>query len=62
MELLTAEELADQLRVQPGTVRQWYRRGLIPAVRLTPKVIRYNLPSVIDALRKRQEAKEGHRE
>ena len=27
-ELLTAEELAERLRVRPGTIRQWHRAGL----------------------------------
>ena len=60
-ELLTAEELADRLRVQPGTVRQWSRRGWIPAVRLSPKVVRYELPAVIEAMTKRQTAGEVDR-
>lgn len=57
--LLTAEELADRLRVRPGTVRQWSQRGWIPAVRLSPKVVRYDLVAVIDAMTKRQLAKGG---
>ena len=53
-ELLTAEELADRLRVRAGTVRTWSRRGLIPRVKLSPKVVRYRLASVIEAMTKRQ--------
>lgn len=50
MELLTAEELARRLRVSPETVRAWARRGYIPALRLSPKVIRYNAEAVLAAL------------
>ena len=50
-ELLTAEELAQRVRVRPDTVRSWSRRGLIPRVQLSPKVIRYDLQSVIAAKR-----------
>lgn len=49
-DLLTADELAERLRVRPSTVRRWYRDGRIPAVRLTPKVIRFDYVSVVEAL------------
>ena len=52
-ELLTAEELALRLRLKPSTVRRWMRAGIIPAVRITPKVIRYDHAAVVDALRDR---------
>ena len=42
-DLLTAEQLAERLGVKPRTVKEWLRAGLIPAARLTPKVIRYDL-------------------
>ena len=60
-ELLTAEELADRLRVRPETVRTWARRGTIPAVRLSPKVIRFDLQAVVEAMTSRRTAEgEGH--
>jgi len=46
--LITANELADQLRVTPETIKIWARQGLIPRVRLTPKVIRFD-PSAVQA-------------
>lgn len=49
-ELLTARELAKRLRVSPETVRAWARRGAIPALRLSPKVIRYDAQAVLAAL------------
>lgn len=49
-ELLTARELAKRLRVSPETVRAWARRGSIPTLRLSPKVIRYNAKAVLTAL------------
>lgn len=48
--LLTARELAKRLRVSPETVRAWARGGYIPAIRLSPKVIRYNADAVLAAL------------
>ena len=51
--LLTAEELAEKLQVQPDTVRAWTRNGLIPAVQLTGKVIRYDAEEVCRAVRSR---------
>ena len=49
-ELLTAEEVADRIRVRPDTVRIWARRGIIPAVKLSVKVIRFNLGDVLASL------------
>jgi len=60
-DLLTAEELADRLRLRPGTVRRWSRRGRIPVVKLSPKVIRYDFLAVIDALTTRPCVKGGKR-
>ena len=58
-DLLTAEQLADRLGVKPRTVKQWSQDGLIPAKRLTPKVIRYSLDDVIASLQERQAATQG---
>jgi excisionase family DNA binding protein len=49
-ELLTTRELAKRLRVSPETIREWARRGCIPTLRLSPKVIRYNAEAVLAAL------------
>lgn len=53
--LITAYELADQLRVTPETVKIWARQGLIPRVRLTPKVIRFDPSAVLAALARKAE-------
>jgi excisionase family DNA binding protein len=58
-ELLTADELAARLRVKPDTIKQWARRGHIPTVRFSPKVVRFNLSAVLAAIeRQNQEARE----
>jgi excisionase family DNA binding protein len=49
-DLLTAEEVAERLRLKPDTITIWARQGRIPAHRLTRKVIRFRLPEVIAAL------------
>ena len=49
-ELLTAEELADRLRVRPDTIKVWTRAGRIPCVRITPKVVRYDVEAVLSKL------------
>ncbi len=58
-ELITADEVAERLQVRPATVRQWARCGWIPTVRLSPKVVRYDLKAVVKAMTKRQAAKGG---
>ena len=45
-----AEALAERLHVRPSTISRWTRRGKIPVMRLTPKVIRYDLAAVLSAL------------
>jgi predicted site-specific integrase-resolvase len=49
-ELLTADELAGRLRVQPTTVRVWSRQGKIPTVRLSAKVVRFDWDAVLKSL------------
>lgn len=53
--LLTADELADRLRVRPATIRQWTREGLIPALRVRAKTIRYDFGEVCEAMRRQRE-------
>jgi excisionase family DNA binding protein len=47
---LTAAELGERLRVQPETVRAWVRRGHIPVIRLSPRVLRFDFDAVVKAL------------
>lgn len=49
-DLLTTSEIAKRVKVSPTTIRSWTRRGLIPAVRLSRKVIRFNLDAVLAAV------------
>jgi len=55
-DLLTAEEVADRLQVRPSTIRRWAREGRIPKVRLTPKVVRYELAAVVKAMSEGRES------
>ena len=54
-QLLTANELADLLRLRPDTIRLWTRESIIPAIRITGKVIRYDPVEVERALRDRSD-------
>lgn len=49
-EFLTARQLASVLQVSESTVRRLAREGRIPSVRLTPRLIRFNLKAVYKAL------------
>lgn len=55
-DLLTAAELADRLRVKPGTILGWHQSGRIPGRRLSHKVLRFSLADVLSALEGRQKA------
>lgn len=50
--LVTAEELAQRLEVKPCTIRKWSRQGKIPAVRISPKVVRFDAQAVMAILSK----------
>ena len=54
-QLLTANELANLLRLRPDTIRLWTREKIIPAIRITGKVIRYDPVEVERALRERSD-------
>lgn len=49
-EFLTAKQLAEILQVSETTVRRLAQRRRIPSVRLTPRIIRFHLDAVREAL------------
>ena len=58
-EWLTAAELAERLRVKPGTVKGWARESRIPCIRVNAKVIRFDLESVVAAIADGRAGQEG---
>jgi excisionase family DNA binding protein len=49
-EFLTARQLAAILQVSESTVRRLAREGRIPSIRLTSRLLRFHLQSVMNAL------------
>ena len=49
-DLLTADELAVRLKVKPETIRRWARAGIIPFMKLSAKIIRFDALTVQQAL------------
>lgn len=49
-EVLTVDQLAERLQVRRRTVLGWVKNGIIPVIRLTPKVLRFDPDAVIQAL------------
>jgi excisionase family DNA binding protein len=49
-EFLTARQLAAILQVSESTVHRLARRGRIPSIRITPRITRFHLRSVSEAL------------
>jgi excisionase family DNA binding protein len=47
---LTARQLAAILQVSEATVRRLARKGRIPSIRLTPRILRFHLAAVREAL------------
>jgi excisionase family DNA binding protein len=56
--LVTAEQLAGELSLKPGTIKRWTQEGIIPCLRLSGKVVRYDLAEVEKALKKRAKENE----
>ena len=54
--LVTVDEVADRLCVQPRTVRDWARSGVLPSVRVgagTKPRVRFDNAAIEDYLRER---------
>lgn len=49
-EFLTAKQIAEFLQVSESTVRRLAHKRRIPSVRLTPRIIRFHLDAVREAL------------
>ena len=49
-EFLTARQVAKVLQVSESTVRRLARKRRIPSVRVTPRIIRFHLDAVREAL------------
>ena len=49
-DFLTARQLASILQVSESTVHRLAREGRIPSVRITPRLVRFNLKAVRQAL------------
>jgi excisionase family DNA binding protein len=58
---LTAEQLARDLNLKPATIKRWAQEKIIPCLRLSGKVVRFDPAEVEAALRERasQTGKEG---
>lgn len=59
-QLVDSAALARRFNVTVGTVNGWVRRGLVPFIRPSRRVVRFNLAKVEEALegRKLREARE----
>lgn len=53
-QLLTATELAERLKVKRQTILNWARSGVIPCLRLSGKVIRFDPCQVLQVMDKKE--------
>ncbi len=56
-DFLTADELARRLNLKASTIRRWAQDGIIPCLKLSAKVIRFDPEEVERALRERAAGK-----
>jgi excisionase family DNA binding protein len=61
LDFITAEELAERLRLSADTIRLLARQGRIPSVRIGHKTIRFDLDAVARVLREPAKGKGGSR-
>lgn len=60
--LITAEQLAEELSLRPGTIKRWVHEGIIPCLRLSGKVVRFDPDEVERALKQRAlQSRKGQR-
>lgn len=53
-ELLTYDGVAKRLNVKKSTIEKWANQGWLPALRITPKTIRFDFDDVMSAIRQRR--------
>lgn len=58
--LITAEQMGERLSLSAGTIKRWANEGIIPCLKLSGKVVRFDPEEVESALR--QKALEGRKE
>lgn len=51
--LITAEQMGERLSLAAGTIKRWASEGIIPCLRLSGKVVRFDPVEVEEALRKK---------
>ena len=58
--LITAEQMGERLSLAAGTIKRWANEGIIPCLKLSGKVVRFDPEEVEKALRQKalQERKE----
>ena len=49
--LITTAELAERFQVTPTTIRQWVRDRRIPAIKVSRRIIRFDLQDVLATLK-----------
>ncbi len=54
--LLTKRELSKALPMPPRTIEKLVANGTLPALRITSRIVRFELPAVLAALRRYQTA------
>jgi len=60
-EILNREQVAERLGVSPRLVGEWALAGILPCLRLSRKVQRFEWEAVLRALRARSRRPEGAR-
>jgi excisionase family DNA binding protein len=51
--LLTAQEVAERLKIKLGTVRSWTSRGSIGSIKIGKSLVRYRLADIEGLVRER---------
>ncbi len=59
-DLVTSREVADRFGVTVETVQSWVRRGRIPHIRPSRRIVRFNMVDVERAITREAQERESH--
>lgn len=57
--MVGSREVAKAFGVHARTIANWSRRGIIPGYRLSPRVVRFDMEEVREAIKRHQEGAGG---
>lgn len=55
---LTVKELSELLSIKPATLYSYYSRGILPGIKIGPRLVRFSIEDVEEFLEKKKQKRE----